>query len=100
MFLLSLTYQCPLAAIDAALPAHKRFLDKHYASGKFLLSGRREPRSGGIILCQASSRHEVEATIAEDPFTQQQLAVYEIMEFLPTQWTAAFSNLCHPDGKA
>ena len=50
MFLIELTYTSDLAAIDAAMKAHVAFLNKHYASGHFLVSGRKIPREGGIIL--------------------------------------------------
>ena len=56
MFVVILTYVRPLAEIDALMPAHVKFLKKHYASGKFLLSGRQNPRVGGIILASAESK--------------------------------------------
>ncbi|HEY8915702.1 MAG TPA: YciI family protein [Chitinophaga sp.] len=86
MFLILLQYIRPLTAIEHYLDAHKAFLDQYYQSGKFILSGRRKPRSGGLILCKASSRKEVEQIIAEDPFDKFQLALYEIIEFEPTTY--------------
>lgn len=86
MFLILLQYIRPLAAIEHYLDAHRAFLEKYYQSGQFILSGRRKPRSGGLILCKASSRKEVEQIIAEDPFDKYQLAMYEIIEFEPTAY--------------
>jgi len=86
MFLILLQYIRPLTAIEHYLEAHKAFLDKYYKSGQFILSGRRKPRSGGLILCKASSRKEVEQIITEDPFDKYQLALYEIIEFEPTTY--------------
>ncbi|WP_027182849.1 YciI family protein [Desulfovibrio inopinatus] len=82
MFLISLTYTHPLEEVDALLAAHSAFLQKHYDAKKFLFSGRKIPRSGGLIVCKADSREEVEAIIAQDPF--QDVAAYEIIEFSPT----------------
>ncbi len=93
MFLIMLQYIRPLAAIDHYLDAHKIFLDKYAQSGHFILSGKRKPRTGGIILCKASSRREVEAILAEDPFDKLQLALYEVIEIEPTFCAQELENL-------
>lgn len=84
MFLILLNYLRPLEAIEAHLAAHREFLQRHYAQGTFLLSGRKEPRTGGVILARAKNRTEVETLIQEDPFHQFGLAEYQIVEFVPT----------------
>ena len=68
MFVIELTYTAGLAAIDAHMAAHVSFLKKYYASGHFLVSGRKIPRDGGIILAVGESRQQIEAIIQEDPF--------------------------------
>jgi len=85
MFLIMLNYLKPLKEIDAAIPAHIAYLEKYYDLGKFVLSGRKNPRTGGVILCNAEDRDEVEAIIAEDPFHIKRIAEYEIIEFMPTK---------------
>ena len=70
MYILSLHYIKPLSDIEQHLPAHIAYLDRYYAAGKFLMSGRKEPRTGGIILLCAADDAEVQAIIAEDPFHQ------------------------------
>ena len=45
-------------AIDANMRAHMAFLKQQYAAGKFLVSGRKVPRDGGIILALGKSRDE------------------------------------------
>ena len=47
MFVIELIYKVDLAQIDAHMAAHVVFLKKHYASGAFLVSGRKIPRDGG-----------------------------------------------------
>ncbi|MBS0025790.1 YciI family protein [Chitinophaga sp. 22321] len=86
MFLILLQYIRPVAAIEHFMEAHTAFLQKHYESGRFILSGRRKPRSGAVILCNASSRREVEEIMSEDPLEKYQLALYEIIEFEPTKY--------------
>src|SRR5882672_5710622 len=73
MFVIELTYKVDLAEIDAHMAAHVAFLKKYYASGNFLVSGRKIPRDGGIILAVAKSRERIEAIILEDPFHERGL---------------------------
>jgi uncharacterized protein YciI len=85
LFVIELTYTAPLSEIDAAMKAHMRFVKKYYASGHFLVSGRKVPRDGGIILAVGDSREEVEAIAREDPFTAQGLAEARVIEFRASQ---------------
>ncbi len=84
MFIISLTYKKPLETVDAHLEEHVAYLKAQYAAGLFLASGRKNPRTGGIILARADSREAVEAAITKDPFYTLEIAEYEITEFLPT----------------
>lgn len=86
MFLIMLQYIRPVAAVEHFMEAHTAFLQKHYESGQFILSGRRKPKSGAVILCNVSSRREVEEIMSEDPLEKYQLALYEIIEFEPTMY--------------
>ena len=88
MFIISLTYTAELAQIEQHLAAHRQFLDRYYQAGVFLFSGRKEPRTGGVIIMRADSRAQAEAVIAEDPFYQAKLAEYQITQFIPTKTAA------------
>ena len=85
MFVVELTYTAPLADIDASMAAHVKFLHKHYASGHFLVSGRKIPRDGGIILAVAKDREQIEAIVRQDPFCSRGLAEFRIIEFRASQ---------------
>ena len=85
MFVIELTYTASLVEIDARMAAHVRFLKKYYASGHFLVSGRKIPRDGGIILAVGTSRPQIEAIVEEDPFHQRGLADFRIIEFRASQ---------------
>jgi uncharacterized protein YciI len=85
MFVIELVYKVDLAEIDAAMKPHVAFLDKHYRAGTFLVSGRKIPRDGGIILAVAKDRAAIEAIMAEDPFVQRGLADHRIIEFRASQ---------------
>jgi len=85
MFVIELTYKRDLQDIDAHMTAHVRFLKKYYAAGVFLVSGRKIPRDGGIILAVGKSKEEIEALIKEDPFYSHGLADFRVIEFRASQ---------------
>src|SRR5262249_62011660 len=85
MFVIELSYKVDLRKIDAHMKAHVAFLKKHYASGHFLVSGRKIPRDGGIILAVGKSREEIETIANEDPFVTGGLAEVRIIEFRASQ---------------
>ncbi len=85
MFVIELSYKADLAEIDAHMAAHVIFLRKYYASGNFLVSGRKIPRDGGIILAVGTSRRQIEAIVEEDPFYEHGLADFRIIEFRASQ---------------
>jgi uncharacterized protein YciI len=91
MFIINLNYIVPLEKIDQQMAPHVKFLQKYYKQNVFVASGRKVPRTGGIILALADSKEEVEKIIREDPFFTHKLAEFTITEFLTSQY--------HPDLK-
>lgn len=85
MFVIELLYKADLTQIDAHMRAHVKFLKKYYAAGNFLVSGRKIPRDGGIILAVGKSREAIQAIVEEDPFYAHGLADFRITEFRASQ---------------
>ena len=85
MFVIELIYKADLSVIDAHMAAHMKFLKKFYKSGNFLISGRKIPRDGGIILAVGKSLTEIEAIAREDPFYAHGLADVRVIEFRASQ---------------
>ena len=85
MFVISLTYKVSLDLIDQHLADHIEYLDEQYAAGVFLASGRKLPRTGGVILARTDSREALDAILAGDPFHQHQLADYDVIEFVASR---------------
>ena len=50
MFIINITYKTELEKVNQFLNEHIKFLDEQYKLGNFLASGRKVPRTGGIIL--------------------------------------------------
>ena len=93
MFIVSLTYNCPLEEIDRHLEAHVAYLKQQYADGHFIASGRKVPRTGGVILAKVKNREELEAILGKDPFNIAGIADYEITEFVASMAATGFKNL-------
>ncbi|MXO00089.1 hypothetical protein GR156_07240 [Shinella zoogloeoides] len=85
-----LTYVRPLEEIDRHVETHIEWLRRHYADGTFLLSGRRVPRTGGVIVTRGESLEAVEALLKTDPFQQHGLATVDI---IPLQVAMAADGL-------
>ena len=85
MFVIELIYKADLPAIDGAMRTHMAYLKKHYAAGTFVVSGRKIPRDGGVILAVGKTREEIEAIAKEDPFCKLGLAEFRIIEFRVSQ---------------
>lgn len=92
MFIFLVNYKRPLEEVEENLGAHRAYLDKYYALKKFIFSGRRNPRTGGCILCNASDREEVNAIIEEDPFYFKGIADYEILDISLTKYAEGFEK--------
>jgi uncharacterized protein YciI len=93
MFVLLLTYTKPLEEVDALMRDHMRWLKEHYAAGRFVVSGRRVPRSGGVILARGDDLQEIEAIAAADPFVAGGVATCEVVQFRASQTAEGFDAL-------
>lgn len=84
MFVVDLHYVGDLDSVDAAISGHVDFLKKNYALRVFIVSDRKVPRTGGVILAVAESMERLDEILDEDPFRQLGLARYTVTEFIPT----------------
>src|SRR3954463_4211564 len=64
MFIVTLTYLKPVEEIDALMDAHVAWLKRHYDEGLFIASGRRVPRTGGVILARSGDEAALRAALA------------------------------------
>ncbi|WEZ82555.1 YciI family protein [Rhizobium sp. 32-5/1] len=92
MFILSLSYKTDLSEADRHMEPHLAWVKAGYERGMFLASGRKNPRTGGVILARGE-RAEIEAVVAADPFTIHGVADYEITEFIATTTAPGLEGL-------
>ena len=77
MFVLVIKYEKSIEEVDAVLAEHRAYLQQKYETGSQV------PRTGGLIICNAASRAEVDEIIANDPFYKKGIASYNVIEFNP-----------------
>ena len=90
MFVLMLDYIAPLEQVDALMREHVAWLNEHYDAGRFVVSGRRVPRSGGVIVARGDDRAEIERIAAADPFVSNGVATCEVIHFRASQTAGGF----------
>lgn len=83
MYLLVSRYTAPRERIEELVPAHRDYLRRHLAAGTFVVSGRREPWDGGVIVARGLTREELDAVVAEDPFSRAGVAETDVVAFRP-----------------
>jgi uncharacterized protein YciI len=85
-FLLEGEYLVPFEELSDLVPRHREFLQKGYDAGCFLCSGPHIPARGGFLLARAESLAELQALLAEEPFTKaKKMRFSRITEFNPVQ---------------
>lgn len=77
--------------VDKYLADHADFLQKNYEKNYFIVSGRKNPRTGGVIISQLDSFSQLESILQDDPFYIHEIADYEIVEFFPRKYHPDFS---------
>jgi uncharacterized protein YciI len=93
MFIVSLNYTRGLEEVDKHLDDHVAYLKQEYANGHFIASGRKIPRTGGIILSCLKNKDELKQILERDPFNIAGIAEYEITEFVPSMVAEGYGIL-------
>ena len=93
MFIVIVHYEKDLSIVDEYLQAHRDFLEQGFQKNYFLASGPQEPRTGGIILSQLKDKKILEDFLADDPFMQKGIAIYQIIAFTPVKYHQSIKDL-------
>ena len=92
MFIVSLTYKKDSNEVEKFFEGHMQFLDKYYAAKKFIFSGKKNPRTGGVILVRNMDKETLTEIIKQDPFYEYEIADYDITEVIPSKYDEAFAS--------
>ncbi|GAB5438515.1 YciI family protein [Falsiruegeria mediterranea] len=79
-------------------PEHKAWLTQGFDEGVFDLAGRLTD-VGGAILARDTTRADIEARIAKDPFVVHGVAQPEILEMSPSVASDAMTHLIPEDAR-
>jgi len=81
LFFITIEYKVPLEQVEPYFEPHIAFVRKYVDAGVFVLTGKKVPRAGGLIMAKAESRQHLQTILAEDPFVTEDLATFDITEF-------------------
>jgi uncharacterized protein YciI len=87
-----LTYTASLDRVDELREDHMAWLRVQFEAGIFVASGRKEPRTGGIIIAVGNEMPAMEALVKTDPFAVAAVCEYRITNFLATTVTPALEQ--------
>jgi len=91
MYVVFLNYVRPIEEVEVLLAAHIEWLDRYFKAGFFIAAGRKDPRTGGMLLVRDIERERLDAMLAEDPFVA--VAQYEVTKVNVTRAAEAFAGL-------
>jgi uncharacterized protein YciI len=81
MFIIVLRFSDNAGQASQFAEGHKRWIQRGFADGVFLLAGSLQPNLGGAILAQGASLSELRARIEDDPFVAEGIVAAEVLEF-------------------
>ena len=90
MYIILIRYVKPIEAVDQQKAAHSKYLDKFYAEGRMIVSGRRIDLTGGVLIANMAARAEVEQMIEGEPYKTSGVAEYEVIDFHPSKYAQDF----------
>ena len=85
MFVINISYKVPFEKIEPYFEAHIKFVRKYVEKEIFFLTGKKIPRSGGLIISNAGDKDTLLKILSEDPFWEFDLADFGIQEIQLSQ---------------
>ncbi|WP_174802210.1 YciI family protein [Martelella limonii] len=79
MIIISLHYIRPLEEVEKHFDGHIAWLNRYYENGTFVASGRKVPRTGGVIIARGTLS-DIEQICREDPFVSEGVAEFAATE--------------------
>lgn len=83
MFVILLNFAADRSQAGAFMAGHNDWLKQGFDDGVFVLAGSLQPARGGALLAHGTSRTEIEARLALDPFVAEGIVSAEIHEIAP-----------------
>ena len=83
LFVVDIEYTVPFKQVQTVIAPHMDFVKQAYEDGRFVSSGAKVPRTGGVIVMMAPSLEEAQAYLSADPFVTANVATYRYTQFMP-----------------
>ncbi|MCB4366933.1 hypothetical protein KIH07_24610 [Hydrogenophaga taeniospiralis] len=93
MFVVLLRFSNNRSQASRFLEGHKRWLDRGFDDGVFLLAGSIQPHQGGGLLARHTTRQELLDRVNEDPFVAEDVVTAEIVEIAPSRMDQQLQSL-------
>lgn len=93
MFIVFLRFSQNRSEAKQLMAAHNDWIQRGFDEGVFLLVGSLQPQLGGTVLAHATTREELEARLAADPFVKRDVVTAEIFEVSPSKMDARLTFL-------
>ena len=84
-FLIEIEYTAPHEIINMIVDEHRTFLQTGYDLGWLLMSGPKNPKTGGLVIARAPSMQRIQEFFFEDPYRKHNAATYRFVEFDPVK---------------
>lgn len=84
MFVVNLSYIKPMSEVEKYVEVHMEFIKDMFLQNHIVCSGKKNPRTGGIVICNFADEEEARSILNKDPFVVYGVASYELIEFIPT----------------
>jgi uncharacterized protein YciI len=91
MYVVYLNYFRPVEEVEALLEPHVNWLNRYFDNGVFIAAGRKDPRTGGVLLVKDIDRVRLDTILAEDPFVA--VAHYDVTKVNVTRSAEEFAAL-------
>ena len=96
MLIVDLTYIKPLSEVEKHVDAHREYLQEFYDKNMLIVSGPKQPKTGGVIVANLSEE-VMRGIIENDPFFKENIAEFRVISFDPVKRSESFAALISPN---
>lgn len=95
MFLVDVTFVEGKEITEELTAQHRAYLSTQYQQGILMFGGRKQPRTGGVLISRHQDTESVVALMNQDPFITAGVATYTVTEFVPVMASEQYLDLLH-----
>lgn len=85
MFIILLKFSGDKSRAARFMEGHKKWIERGFDEGVFLLTGSLQPNLGGGIVAHNTSLAELQSRVNDDPFVAEKIVSAEILEITPSK---------------